>query len=152
MITWFCVIYIQPWTTLTNRKKTNTWDITKLPSCIFFDENCSVFIQISFSCIRFHFVLKGAINHTSALVRRRFVVIRFNDAYTCHQVKWSKWTHYNDVIMSAVASQTTSLTIVYSTVYSGVDQRKHQSLASLAFVWGIRRWPVNSSQKGPVTR
>ena len=37
--------------------------------------------------------------------------------------------------MSAVASQITSLTIVYSTVYSGADQRKHQSPASLAFVW-----------------
>ena len=41
--------------------------------------------------------------------------------------------------MSAIASQITSLTIVYSTVYSGADQRKHQSSASLAFVWGIHR-------------
>ena len=32
------------------------------------------------------------------------------------------------------------------------DQRKHQSSASLAFVWGIHRWPMNSPQKGPVTR
>ena len=54
--------------------------------------------------------------------------------------------HYNDVIMSAMASQITSLTIVYSTVYAGADQRKHQSSASLAFVRGIHRWPVNSSQ------
>ena len=38
--------------------------------------------------------------------------------------------------MSAMASQITSLTIVYSTVYSGADQRKHQSSASLAFVLG----------------
>ena len=60
--------------------------------------------------------------------------------------------HYNDVIMSAMASHITSLTIVYSTVYSGADQRKHQSSASLAFVWGIHRWPVNSPHKGPVTR
>ena len=36
--------------------------------------------------------------------------------------------------MSAIASQITSLTIVYSTVYSGGDQRKCQSSASLAFV------------------
>ena len=48
-------------------------------------------------------------------------------------------THYNDVIMSMIASQITSLTIVYSTVYSDADQRKHQSSASLAFVWGIHR-------------
>ena len=46
--------------------------------------------------------------------------------------------------MSAMASQLTSLTIVYSTVYSGAEQRKHQSSASLAFVRGIHHWPVNS--------
>ena len=56
--------------------------------------------------------------------------------------------HYIDVIMTTMASQITSLTVVYSIVYSGADQRKHQSSASLAFVWG----PVNSPHKGPVTR
>ena len=60
--------------------------------------------------------------------------------------------HYNGVIMTAMASQITSLTIVYSTVYSGADHRKHQSSVSLAFVRGIHRWPVNSPHKGPVTR
>ena len=54
--------------------------------------------------------------------------------------------------MGEVASQITSLTIVYSTVYSDADQRKHQSFASLAFVWGIHRRPVNSPHKWPVTR
>ena len=54
--------------------------------------------------------------------------------------------------MSAMVSQITSFTIVYSTVYSGADQRKHQSHAPLAFVRGIRRWPVKSSHRGPVTR
>ena len=53
--------------------------------------------------------------------------------------------------MNAMASQITSLASVYSTVYSGADQRKHQSSASLAFVRGIHRWPMNSPQKGPVT-
>ena len=48
--------------------------------------------------------------------------------------------HYVDVIMGAMTSQITSLAIVYSTVYSGADQRKHQSSASLVFVRGIRRW------------
>ena len=38
------------------------------------------------------------------------------------------------------------------TVYSGADQRKHQSSASLAFVRGIHRVPMNSPHKGPVTR
>ena len=56
--------------------------------------------------------------------------------------------HYNDVIMTTMASQITSLTIVYSTVYSGADQ----SSASLAFVRGIHRWTVNYPHKGPVTR
>ena len=60
--------------------------------------------------------------------------------------------HYDDVIMSLMASQITSLTIVYSTSYSGVDQRKHQSSASLAFVRGIHRGPVNSPHKRSVTR
>ena len=60
--------------------------------------------------------------------------------------------HYSDVIMSAMASQITSLIIVCSTVYSGADQRKHQSSASLAFVRGIHRSPVNSPHKRPVTR
>ena len=47
-----------------------------------------------------------------------------------------------DVIMTTTASQITSLTVVYSTVYSDADQRKHQSSASLAFVRGIHqdRW------------
>ena len=51
-----------------------------------------------------------------------------------------------------MASQITSLMIVYSTVYSGADPRQHQSSASLAFVRGIHRWPVNSPHKWPVTR
>ena len=40
--------------------------------------------------------------------------------------------HYNDVIISAMASQITSLTIAYQAVYSGTDQRKHQSPAQMA--------------------
>ena len=49
--------------------------------------------------------------------------------------------------MSAI----TSLTIVYTIVYSGADQRNHQSSASLALVRGIQWWPVNSTKR-PVTR
>ena len=52
--------------------------------------------------------------------------------------------------MDTMASQITSLMIVYSTVYS--HARKHQSSASLAFVRGIRRGPVNFPHKWPVTR
>ena len=47
--------------------------------------------------------------------------------------------HYIDVIMTKMAPQITSLTVVYSIAYSGADQRKHQSSASLAFVRGIHR-------------
>ena len=52
--------------------------------------------------------------------------------------------------MGTIASQITSLTIVYSTVYLGADQRKHQSSASLAFVQKIHQGPVNSPHKWPV--
>ena len=64
--------------------------------------------------------------------------------------KWYPWIrrhgndvntsgHYIDVIMTTITSQITSLTVVYSIVYSDADQRKLQSSASLAFVWGIHR-------------
>ena len=66
--------------------------------------------------------------------------------------KKSRHDYYDDVIMDTRASQITSLTIVYSTVYSGANQRKHQSSASVAFVRGIHRGPVNSPHKWPVTR
>ena len=52
--------------------------------------------------------------------------------------------------MGAMAHRITRLTIVYSTVHSVADQRKHVSSASLAFVRGIHRWPVNSPHKWPV--
>ena len=67
------------------------------------------------------------------------------------EVMWS-FAHYNNVIMSAMTSQITSFTSVYWTVDSGADQRKRQSSASLAFVRGIHRRPVNSPHKEPVTR
>ena len=50
-------------------------------------------------------------------------------------------SYYSDVIMSMMASQITSLTIVYSTVYWCADRRIHQSSAS----------PVNSRHKWPTT-
>ena len=54
--------------------------------------------------------------------------------------------------MGAMASQITGAKIVYSTVCSGADSRKRQSSASLAFVRGIHRWPVNSPHKSQVTQ
>ena len=58
---------------------------------------------------------------------------------TSKHIDYCKSSHYHDVIITTIASEVTSLTVVYSTVYSDVDQRKHQSSASLAFVWGIHR-------------
>ena len=58
----------------------------------------------------------------------------------------SSYIHYNDVIMSAMASQVTSLTIVYSTVYSSRRSKKTSKLR----VTGL--CAVNSPHKGPVTR
>ena len=85
-----------------------------------------------------------------------YIYIVFCLFWFYHTFQWRVWNfpmfHYNDVIMGTMASQITSLTIVYSSVYSGADQRKHQSSASLAFLRGIHRWPANSPHKGPVTR
>ena len=84
------------------------------------------------------------------LLTRTFVRIFIH--WMSHTMKWSIFLHYSDVIMGAIASQNTSLTIVYSIDYSDTDQRKHQSSASLAFTRGIHRWPMNSPHKLPVTR
>ena len=54
--------------------------------------------------------------------------------------------------MSAIASQITSVSIVYLVVCTGADQVKHQSSTSLAFLREIHRWPVNSPHKGPLTQ
>ena len=110
--------------------------------------------------------MKVIFRYQSNAIRRKNVVIHLHKTYTLKVKQLIKNTrttywcsagifrqkHYIDVIMSAMASQITSLTIVYSIVYSGTEQRKHQSSALLAFVWGIYRRPVNSMHKGPVTR
>ena len=70
----------------------------------------------------------------------------------CHLRYRGQVLHYNDVIMSATASQMTGVTTIYLIVCWGDDQRKHQSSASLAFMWGIHLWPVISPHERPVTR
>ena len=89
----------------------------------------------------------GVLVTTSTACVQLRIAPRDGQALTAELVR-----HYSDVIMGAMAFQITSLTIFFSTVYSGADQRKHQSSASLAFVRGIHRWPVNSPRKRPVTR
>ena len=76
---------------------------------------------------------------------------RNDDGTNDVRVLYHRHDHYDDVVMGAMASQITSFAIVYSTVYSDADQRNHQSSASLAFVQGIHRGPVNSPHKMPVT-
>ena len=60
--------------------------------------------------------------------------------------------HNSDVVIDAMASQITGVSIAWLTVYSGADHRKQQSSASLAFVKVIHRWLAHSPHKGPVTR
>ena len=79
-------------------------------------------------------------------------LLQYATTWTVYPVSDFVSFHYNGVIVSAMGSQNTSLAIVYSTVYSGTVERKHQSSVSLAFVRGIHRCPVNSPYKGPVTR
>ena len=59
--------------------------------------------------------------------------------------------HNSDVIMNSMTYQIIGVSIVYSTVCSGVDQGKTSSVP-LAFVRGIQRWPADSPHKGSVTR
>ena len=64
--------------------------------------------------------------------------LKWNHASLIDLVRYRRWVlkvrslcrHYNDVIMTAMASQITGLTIVCSTVYSRRRTREHQSSAS----------------------
>ena len=72
-----------------------------------------------------------------------------NNAFSFRKGSWwpAKFVHhYIDVIMTTMASQITSLAVVYSTVYSETDQRKH------GLCVGNSPGPVNSPHKGPDTR
>ena len=51
-----------------------------------------------------------------------------------------------------MVSQIIGVSMVYPTVCSGADKRKHQSSASLAFARGIHQCPVSSPHKVPVTQ
>ena len=63
-----------------------------------------------------------------------------------------KHLHYNDVTMTTMASQITSLTVVYSTVYSDADKKKTSKLRVTGLCVGNSPGAVNSPHKGPVTR
>ena len=77
--------------------------------------------------------------------------------YWSFRIFFSRWSivyqnTYRDLVNYFYTSWWRHQMVSFSTVYSGTDQRKHQSSASLDFVQGIRRWPVNSPHKWPVTR
>ena len=99
--------------------------------------------------------LKGSTIHPMSLhLRRRSASLKDNIWHRPVDKWLHPWLlyHYNDVMMGAMTSQINSLTGVYLTVYSGIDQRRHEISASLAFVRGIHPWAVNYPHKGPVTR
>ena len=58
--------------------------------------------------------------------------------------------HYNDVIMGAMASQITSM--FTQPFIQGRRSKKTSKLRVTGLCVGIRRWPVNSPHKWPVTR
>ena len=62
------------------------------------------------------------------------LTINLTHKILCQKIQAIEIWHYTDVIMSAMASQISSLMIVYSTACSGADQRKHQRPASLAIM------------------
>ena len=111
--------------------------------------NGNLVCSIANTCVSMEYWVTGIF----LIHRKVFIVVQVNKNSICTNSKVFLYRSLQyDVITSVMASQITSLTIVYSTVYSGADQRKHQSFASLAFVRGIHRWPVNSPHRGPVTR
>ena len=86
------------------------------------------------------------------LVQSTHQAISNHHGYTVVTTVSNIHRYYGDVIMRTMVSQVTSVWMVCSTVCSGAHQRKHRSSASLAFVRGIHRWPVNSPHKRQVKR
>ena len=115
-------------------------------------QNCSfIKMHLKMSFVKWRPFCPGEMSLTWWLVVDALLPNK-RQAISNYHVNTTAIIHYSEVIMGAMASQITSLTIVYPPVYSGADQRKHQSSAPLAFVRGIHRWPVNSPHKWPVTR
>ena len=101
---------------------------------------------------RFGEIISAILNTNAYSVKIEIFSYRRNFENSLPIFEANNAIYYNDVIMGTTASQITSLTIVYSTVYWDAYQIKYQSSTSLAFVRGIHRGPVNSPHKWPVTR
>ena len=151
---------LAPWTLLSGRVRqisTVSGEQAVMPVIFAFDRTASTLIQLWHNVISdtniYHKML-SLCNYQQISSEPMLYVISL--ICLVHQINRMLWplhhVHYNDVTMGTMASQITRLTIVYSIVYSVADRRKHQSSASLAFVWGIHRLPVNSPHKWPVTR
>ena len=102
-------------------------------------------------------------NINQALCLLHLISIKLSIQGICESVSLGSFQFYSyltrvntiaKLLMSQLASQITSVSIVCWTVCSGTDQRKYQSSSLLAFVRGIHRWPVNSPHphKGPLKR
>ena len=134
-------------------------DITLIPTewwiAQLTDDMCNLKYGLKWKCLIYLFKPDDGFIHMCQYIGSPLVQLMACHMLAKYQIMiWSNFDvlHYDDVTMSLMASQITSLTIVYWTVYSGADQRKPQSSASLAFVRGIHRGPVNSPHKRPVTR
>ena len=119
---------------------------------IWIEQTIKIFLVLSILCVMVEWQRENnkGTRLTSVFIHANSVVNLCHLIYL-RSMKF-KSRHYDDAKMGSIGSQITSLTIVYSAVYSGEDKRKHQSSASLAFVWEIHRWPVNCPHKWPVTR
>ena len=106
--------------------------------------NMVMMLEESICSVSYPFFCNSTRSH---ILRCMDNLMRFNVSKEQHMLPY-----YSGVIRSTMPPRITTFTIVYSTVYSGADQRKYQSSASLAFVRGIHWWPVESPHKGPVTR
>ena len=98
-----------------------------------------------FAPIAFNHILQGYSTGNSVSENRERILFEGCTAWT--EICWPT-RHYSDVMMSAMAYQITGVSIAYSNICSGANQRKHESSASLAFMRGNRRWPVKSPHKG----
>ena len=106
-----------------------------------------------------NYFMKTTLVSRNDTLRQILWSIQYNNCSCASRVSWthkrhllSRFHHHSDVIMSPMASQITSVSIVCLTVSSGASQRKHQSSASLAFAREIHRLTVDFPRKGPVTR
>ena len=146
------------------RRKFKSSHIWELVGVLKTTRDVELWLATMYRLVRLHYVSNFTlsrflwISHHFRNTRRKFTDGFSNMERSKHLLdkqdnkKKNIFDHHCDVIMGAMASRITRPTIVYLAVYSGADQRKHQSSASLAFVRGIHRWPVNPPHKWPVTR